>query len=80
MDIDHSSLRWFEAYSCKSAPRGLPSSLAQLHAMTDEKNYHLFAFVAHYAVTIAGFSIAELPVILQKSIARLANPIILLTK
>ena len=37
MDIDHSSLRWFEANSCKSAPRGLPSSLAQLHAITDEK-------------------------------------------
>jgi hypothetical protein len=37
MAFDHSSLRWFEANSCKSAPRGLSSSLAQLHAMTDEK-------------------------------------------
>ena len=26
----HSSLRWFEACSCKPAPRDLPSSLAQL--------------------------------------------------
>ena len=26
------SLRWFEACSCKPAPRGLPSSLAQLRA------------------------------------------------
>ena len=26
------SLRWFEASSCKPAPRGLPSSLAQLRA------------------------------------------------
>jgi hypothetical protein len=32
---------------------GLPSSLAQLHVMKYEKNYHLFAFVAHFAVSIA---------------------------
>jgi hypothetical protein len=31
-----SSLRWFEACSCKPAPRDLPSSLAQLRgALTD---------------------------------------------
>jgi len=30
MAFDHSSLRWFEACSCKPAPRGPPSSSAQL--------------------------------------------------
>jgi hypothetical protein len=30
MAFDHSSLRWFEAHSCKSAPKGPPSSLTQL--------------------------------------------------
>jgi hypothetical protein len=40
MAFDHSSLRWFEANSCKSAPRGLPSSLAQLNVFAGEKNTH----------------------------------------
>jgi hypothetical protein len=31
MALYHSSLRWFEARSCKPAPRGLPSSSVQLH-------------------------------------------------
>ena len=53
MAFGHSSLRWFEAYSCKSAPRGLPSSLVQLHAGAGEKKtIHLFALVAHLAVNI----------------------------
>jgi len=30
MAFDHSSLRWFEAHSCKLAPKGPPSSLIQL--------------------------------------------------
>jgi hypothetical protein len=57
-------LRWFEAYSCKSAPRGLPSSFAQLHAITGEKKTtHLFTLVAHYAVSIVTFSEVEFRVI-----------------
>ena len=53
MAFGHSSLRWFEAYSCKSASRGLPSSFVQLRAITDgKKTTHLFALVAHVAVSI----------------------------
>ncbi len=32
MTLYHSSLRWFEACSCKPTPRGLPSSFVQLRA------------------------------------------------
>jgi len=56
MAFGHSSLRWFEAYSCKSASRGLPSSFVQLRAITDgKKTTHLFALVAHFAVSIVNF-------------------------
>jgi len=54
MPFGQSSLRWFEAYSCKSASRGLPSSFVQLRAITDgKKTTHLFALVAQIAVSIA---------------------------
>ena len=43
MTLDHSSLRWFEACSCKPAPRGLPSSLAQLRT----SHYISSVLVAH---------------------------------
>jgi hypothetical protein len=33
MAFGHSSLRWFEACSCKPAPRGPPSSSAQLRTL-----------------------------------------------
>jgi len=39
MAFGHSSLRWFEAYSCKSASRGLPSAFVQLRAITDGKKH-----------------------------------------
>jgi len=42
MAFDHSSLRWFEACSCKPAPRGLPSSLAQLRAAIGELFYYTY--------------------------------------
>ena len=41
--FDHSSLRWFEACSCKPAPRGLPSSSAKHGAELRE----LYSFLAH---------------------------------
>ena len=40
--FDLSSLRWFEACSCKPAPRGLPSSSVQLRTL-----YIKSALVAH---------------------------------
>ena len=36
MAFGHSSLRWFEACSCKPAPRGPPSSFAQLRALYEK--------------------------------------------
>jgi len=62
MAFDHSSLRWFEAYSCKPAPRGLPSSSAKHGAELRE----LYSFLAHHHRRIlqsrAPFSQVQRPV------------------
>jgi len=44
--LDQSSLRWFEARSCKPAPRGFPSSLAQLRTPSKNKCALLAHFIA----------------------------------
>src|ERR1039457_2061499 len=44
MAFDHSRRRWFGTYSCKPVPRGLPSSVKQLHTLDPPR---LFALVAH---------------------------------
>ena len=46
MAFDHSSLRWFEACSCKPAPRGPPSSSVQLRTL-----YIKSALVAHLQIS-----------------------------
>src|ERR1039458_4847551 len=45
MAFDHSRRRWFGTYSCKPVPRGLPSSVKQLHTLGPPRP---FALVAHY--------------------------------
>src|ERR1700688_3261617 len=44
MAFDHSHRRWFGACSCKPVPRGLPSSIKQLHTLGPPLP---FALVAH---------------------------------
>jgi len=41
--LDQGSLRWFEAFSCKPAPRDLPSSSTQLHYIKQVLLAHLIA-------------------------------------
>ena len=55
MAFDHSSFRWFEACSCKPAPRGPPSSFVQLRTLY-EKN----VLVAHYYESISVFKKPEI--------------------
>src|ERR1017187_3092590 len=50
MAFDHSRRRWFGTYSCKPVPRGLPSSVKQLHTLGPPRP---FALVAHYRPHIA---------------------------
>src|SRR5882724_8159839 len=42
--FDHSRRRWFGTSSCKPVPRGLPSSIKQLHTLGPPRP---FALVAH---------------------------------
>src|SRR5208283_4002339 len=44
MAFDHSRRRWFGTCSCKPGPRGLPSSVKQLHTLDPPRS---FALVAH---------------------------------
>ena len=44
MAFDHSRGRWFGTCSCKPVPRGLPSSIKQLHTLGPPRP---FALVAH---------------------------------
>src|SRR6201993_780180 len=44
MAFDHSRRRWFGTCSCKPVPRGLPSSVKQLHTLDPPRS---FALVAH---------------------------------
>src|SRR5664280_2317940 len=44
MAFDHSRRRWFETCSCQPVPRGLPSSIKQLHTLGPPRP---FALVAH---------------------------------
>src|SRR4029077_5587224 len=44
MAFDHSRRRWFGTCSCKPVPRGLPSSIKQLHTLGPPRP---FALVAH---------------------------------
>src|ERR1700686_4823050 len=44
MAFDHSRRRWFGTCSCKPVPRGLPSSIKQLHTLGPHQP---FALVAH---------------------------------
>jgi hypothetical protein len=45
--FEHSSFRWFESWSCKAIPRGLPSSLTQHGVLTRALCPSQNAFVAH---------------------------------
>src|ERR1700738_4629331 len=45
MAFDHSRRRWFGTCSCQPVPRGLPSSVKQLHTLGPPRP---FALVAHY--------------------------------
>src|ERR1035437_2840620 len=45
MALDHSRRRWFGTCSCQPVPRGLPSSIKQLHTSGPLRP---FALVAHY--------------------------------
>src|SRR5215469_15834844 len=44
MAFDHSRRRWFGTCSCQPVPRGLPSSIKQLHTLGPPRP---FALVAH---------------------------------
>src|ERR1017187_10582169 len=50
MAFDPSRRRWFGTYSCKPVPRGLPSSVKQLHTLGPPRP---FALVAHCRPHIA---------------------------
>ena len=59
MAFDHSSLRWFGAFTCMAAPKGLPSSLIQLtwhtgalphHLQSRDWNYRSNSFRTQYRV------------------------------
>src|SRR5215471_3738627 len=45
MAFDHSRRRWFGTCSCQPVPRGLPSSIQQLHTLGPPRP---FALVAHH--------------------------------
>src|SRR5215469_15207905 len=45
MAFDHSRRRWFGTCSCQPVPRGLPSSIKQLHTLGPPRP---FALVAHH--------------------------------
>ncbi len=63
--LDQSSLRWFEACSCKPAPRGLPSSSTQLHYIEQVLLAH---YIAEILLNIDDQHISEAEHWIQKAI------------